>query len=170
MKKKRNVAVCGIIVWILLLAADQITKYLAQLYLKGTSGIPLLPGVFELFYLENRGAAFGMMTDRQWFFILVALAILVLAVWFFRKLPTDSYFGWMRFLCVLIGAGAVGNMIDRIVYGYVTDFLYFKAINFPVFNVADCYVCIGALLTVILLFTKYKNEHFEFLFHHKGEK
>ena len=69
----------------------------------------------------------------------------------------------MRLCALLVGAGAIGNMIDRIVHHYVIDFLYFSLIDFPVFNVADCYVVIGAVLLILLLFTKYRSDHFEFL-------
>jgi signal peptidase II len=64
---------------------------------------------------------------------------------------------------VLIAGGAVGNMIDRLLRGYVTDFLYFSLIDFPVFNVADCYVCIGAAVLALALFTRYKEDDFHFL-------
>ena len=75
----------------------------------------------------------------------------------------DRYYHPLRLCALLVGAGAIGNMIDRIVHHYVIDFLYFSLIDFPVFNVADCYVVIGAVLLILLLFTKYRSDHFEFL-------
>ena len=66
----------------------------------------------------------------------------------------------MRWILVVLAAGAVGNMIDRIANGYVVDFLYFELINFPVFNVADCYVCVAAVLLIYCLLFRYKEEDF----------
>lgn len=153
----------GGILTVLFLAADQITKYLARITLAGTSGIALIPGVFELYYLENRGAAFGILNNRQLIFILIALVITALAAYVYVRLPADSSYHLLRFVCVLIISGAVGNMIDRLTHGYVIDFLYFSLIDFPVFNFADCYVCVGAGLAVILLFTVYRSDEFSFL-------
>lgn len=163
MKSKKTPFTWGILGVVLLTVIDQITKFLAQKYLAGTDRIPLISGVFELYYLENRGAAFGMFTNRQWFFVIVAFGMLLLTAYVYRKLPATSYYNSLRMVCILIAAGAVGNMIDRMFHSYVIDFLYFALIDFPVFNIADCYVCVGAALTVILLFTVYRDEEFEFL-------
>ena len=154
-KKNENSIAAGFFLLLLLTAADQLTKYLAASTLKGTSGISLIPHVFELFYLENRGAAFGIFANRQWFFIMIALVILAVAIYIYILLPQDRYYHPLRLCALLVGAGAIGNMIDRIVHHYVIDF--------PVFNVADCYVVIGAVLLILLLFTKYRSDHFEFL-------
>lgn len=162
-KKNGNSIAAGFFLLLFLTAADQLTKYLAASTLKGTSGISLIPHVFELFYLENRGAAFGIFANRQWFFIMIALVILAVAVYIYILLPQDRYYHPLRLCALLVGAGAIGNMIDRIVHHYVIDFLYFSLIDFPVFNVADCYVVIGAVLLILLLFTKYRSDHFEFL-------
>lgn len=153
----------GLFFLVVLTAIDQLTKYLAAVNLKGTAGISLIPGVFDLFYLENRGAAFGMFADRQWFFIMIALIILAAAVYVYILLPQETHYIGMRICAVLIAAGAVGNMIDRIAHRYVIDFLYISLIDFPVFNIADCYVVVGALLLLLLIFTLYRSDHFEFL-------
>lgn len=163
MKTRRTPLIWGAIGLLGLTFLDQWTKYLASHYLAGTSGIQLIPGVFELYYLENKGAAFGIMTNRQWFFILIAAVMTLLAVYVYVLLPSGRYYLSLRVVCLLIASGAVGNMIDRIFHNYVIDFLYFSLIDFPIFNVADCYVCIGAALTVLLIFTLYKEEKFAFL-------
>ena len=163
MKNKKKLTGWGVMMFLILLAADQITKYLAAACLSGGRGISLIPGVFELFYLENRGAAFGVLKDQQWFFIGVAVIMLLMAWLVYCRLPGDSHFNLLRVVCVLIASGAAGNMLDRLFRHYVVDFLYFSLINFPVFNVADCYVCIGAAAAVISLFTVYRNDSFEFL-------
>lgn len=166
MKEKKSYKSCcaaGIFWALLLLAADQVTKLLACMHLKGTSGIALISGVFELYYVENRGAAFGMLNDRQMLFVVIAAVMIVLSAFVYRRLPVEKHYDLLRTVCVLIAAGAGGNLIDRLVRGYVVDFLYFSLIDFPVFNVADCCVCVGAGLAVVLLFTVYRTEEFAFL-------
>ncbi|MCD7955869.1 MAG: signal peptidase II [Lachnospiraceae bacterium] len=161
--KANVVLVTGGICTVLLLAVDQISKFLAHRYLAGNSGISLIQGAFELFYLENRGAAFGILNNCQILFVIIALLIAALAIYVYVRLPLDRVFYPLRFVCILITAGAVGNMIDRLARGYVIDFLYFSLIDFPIFNIADCYVCIGAGLAIVLLFTVYRSEEFDFL-------
>ncbi|MCC8046170.1 MAG: signal peptidase II [Clostridiales bacterium] len=163
MGNKKSILVLGSVCFVLFLAVDQISKYLAYIYLAGTSGVSLINDVFELYYLENRGAAFGILDNCQVFFIIIALLIASFAVYVYCRLPLDKAFYPLRFVCILITAGAAGNMIDRLARGYVIDFLYFSLIDFPIFNIADCYVCIGAGLAVLLLFTVYRTEEFEFL-------
>lgn len=170
MKARKTPLIWGVISVLALIFLDQWTKLLASHYLAGTSGISLIPGVFELYYLENRGAAFGMLSNRQWFFVLIAAVMFLAAVYVYVKLPREPYYYSLHLVCVLVAAGAVGNMIDRIVHHYVIDFLYFSLIDFPVFNIADCYVCIGAALAVILLFTLYKDEEFAFLLPSRREQ
>lgn len=159
----------GLFVSLLLLAADQTTKYLAQAYLMGSRGIEVIPGVFQLFYLQNRGAAFGMMENRQWFFAVIALVMILAACYVYLRLPMEKHYGLARIVCVLIVSGAAGNMIDRIFHSYVIDFLYFSLIDFPVFNVADCYVCAGAALGVLAIFTLYRDDDFGFLISKKKD-
>lgn len=170
--KKKNPAIllCGVLCCIVLVGLDQLTKYLAVTRLAGKASVPVIPGIFELFYLENRGAAFGMLTNRQWFFAAVAVVMVVAAVYVFLRLPTGRRYHFLRLICVLIASGAVGNMLDRLFRHYVVDFLYVSAIDFPVFNVADCYVCIGTGLTVLALFTIYREEDFSFLYPGKNTR
>lgn len=163
MKKNNFYPAAGILSFLVLLAADQLTKFLAEAFLAGNRTFSLIPGVFQLYYLQNRGAAFGMLSGRQWAFIIIAAVMTCLAVYVYLHLPGSAHYHFMRIVCVLIAAGAMGNMIDRVTRHYVTDFLYFSLIDFPVFNVADCYVCVGAALAVISLFTLYKDDDFTFL-------
>ncbi len=163
MTQKKGVLAAGLIAAVLLIVIDQTTKYLAQAFLSGKGGVALIPGVFELFYLENTGAAFGLFDQKQWFFVFIALLMAVASTYVYLRLPRDRHYHAVRAICVLIAAGALGNMIDRVAHHYVIDFLYFSLISFPVFNVADCYVCIGTAAAVILLFTVYRDDSFEFL-------
>lgn len=153
----------GLAGFFILVFIDQATKYLACEYLKPQRGLELIPGVFQLYYLENRGAAFGMMYGRQLFFIVSALVITLAVSWIYLRIPPDKKYNPLRLAGIVLSAGAVGNMLDRIFRGYVVDFLYFSLIDFPVFNVADCYVCVGIAVLILLLFTCYKEETFDFL-------
>lgn len=140
---------------------DQITKHLAVVHLKQQSEIVLIPGVFELRYLENRGAAFGLFQNRQIFFVCAAVVIFFLIGFFYGKIPGGRRNLPMRICAVLICAGAVGNLIDRIRYQYVVDFFYFSLIDFPIFNVADCYAVIACILFAYLILFFYKEEELE---------
>lgn len=140
------------------IAADQWTKALAVSHLKGQPPFVVIDGVFELLYSENRGAAFGMLQGRQGFFFLVALVVVAAVIYFLWRMPVKRKYVPMTVCLFLIAAGAVGNMIDRVSQGYVVDFLYFKLINFPIFNVADCYVTAATALLLILLVFYYKDE------------
>lgn len=143
---------------VILTALDQVSKYLAVRYLKDQTALRIIPGVLELQYLENRGAAFGMMRNMQVLFILFACIITAAAFVFFLRLSANRRFLPLRIICILISAGAIGNMIDRIRLGYVIDFLYVSLIDFPIFNVADIYVTVGCAALIILLIFVYKEE------------
>ena len=147
------------IIFLLLLVADQATKYLAAHFLQGNSDLILIPGVFQLSYLENTGSAWGMMQNMQLPVLILTFFMILAAMYLYRKCPRTAVYGRMRFLLLMLMAGAVGNAIDRIWHGYVIDFLYFSLIHFPVFNVADCYICMSLFLLVIL----YRNEDFLWL-------
>ena len=164
MKKKNSFLINGALLTALLFAVDQLTKYFAKLFLAGNSGVTVIPGVFQFFYLENTGAAFGMFANRQIFFITVAVVMSIAAVYVYYRLPIEKHYHLLRFICILIVSGALGNMTDRLIYGFVIDFLYVKLIDFPVFNIADCYVCIGAALAVFSILTVYRKDEFEFMF------
>lgn len=147
-----------------LIALDQYTKALAVEYLKGKPPVPLVSDVFELFYLENRGAAFGMLQNQQALFIVMVFVVCVFAIYFYFRIPMTGKYFPIRVCAVLLVAGAAGNGIDRIRQGYVVDFFYFKLIDFPVFNVADIYVTCTVFALLLLLFFYYKEEDFEQLF------
>ena len=162
-EKSLRMYLAGMAFFGLLIVLDQFTKYAAETYLKGIGTKPVIPGVFELFYLQNRGAAFGILANRQWVFVMIALAMVAVAIYVYVYLPVTMHFLAMRICTVLIAAGTAGNMIDRLLHRYVIDFLYVSLIDFPVFNVADCYVVVGALLLIVLIFTLYRNDNFECL-------
>ena len=126
------------------IALDQLTKWLAVTYLMPVHTVPLWEGVLHLTYVENRGAAFGMLSDnRAVFMVISTVMILALTVYLFC---TKEKKGLFTISLSLIISGGIGNMIDRIALGYVVDFVDFTLINFAVFNFADTIVCIGAVL------------------------
>lgn len=143
----------------ILLLVDQFSKYLAVKHLKNEPPLCFLNDWFELHYLENHGAAWGILTGKNLFLIVItATVILVISIIYFR-LPIGKQYRLIRLSLLLIASGAVGNLLDRILHQYVIDFLYVKVIDFPVFNVADIYVTIGAFLfAVIVLFAKEEGE------------
>lgn len=143
---------------LLLIALDQATKGLAVRYLKGQEAFVIWDGVFELRYLENRGAAFGMLQGHQMFFLLIGLLVFLAALYFFRHVSEDPQFLPIRLIAVFILAGAWGNMIDRLRLSYVVDFFYFRLIDFPIFNVADIYVSVGTAVLAVLVLFYYKDE------------
>ena len=165
--KEKLAAVVGLI---LLLLLDQWTKVLAISQLKGQADIELLPGIFSLHYLENHGAAFGILRDQQWIFLILAAVFLVAAVILYLRMPFTARMIPLRIITVFIAAGAVGNMIDRLFRHYVVDFLYFSLIDFPVFNVADIYITCCAVLLVLFVVFYYKDEELESIFQRKDSK
>ena len=148
---------------VILIAFDQWTKILAYDKLRVDGPFVIWKGVFELLYSENRGAAFGILQGQKWFFLLVAAAVVIVILIFLYKMPNDKKMFPMFFCTVLLASGAIGNVIDRLSRGFVVDFLYFKLINFPIFNVADCYVVVAAGLLILLTGFYYKDEDLDFL-------
>lgn len=148
---------------LILVVFDQWTKALAFSTLRTEGPLVLIPGVFELHYSENQGAAFGILQGKQWFFLLVAVAVVAVILLFLSRLPWTRRFAPLFFCLVLLCSGAIGNVIDRLVRGFVVDFFYFRLIDFPIFNVADCYVVMSAILLILLTGFWYKDEEFSFL-------
>lgn len=170
MNKKNGLKnyVMAVILVIVAVLIDQYTKYLAVTHLKDGPAFVLIDNVFELNYLENRGAAFGLLQNRQIFFVCVAILIFAFILYCYVRIPKTGRYLPLRLCGILIVAGAAGNLIDRIRLGYVVDFFYFRLIDFPVFNVADIYVTVSFAVLLILIFFRYKEEELEFLGRKKG--
>lgn len=163
-KTGRGTAILGFLAGTALLTAlDQWTKKLAVAHLKGQEPFVIWDGVFELFYSENRGAAFGMLQGKHGFFFLVAALVFIAVLYAMWKLPGTVRYLPLRCCLTLIAAGAAGNLIDRVVQGYVVDFLYFKLIDFPIFNVADCYVTVATAVLLFLFLAFYSDEEMDVL-------
>lgn len=139
--------IINILIIVLCIAADQLTKICAAANLKEISTLPIIENIFHFTYVENRGAAFGMLADHRWVFMI--LSVVGIAAIFIYLTVTKPKSWWMRLaLCFIVGGG-VGNMIDRIARGYVIDFIDCRFIDFYVFNVADSFVCIGCAMFII---------------------
>ena len=144
---------------ILLTAIDQLSKWIALSSLKPIGNITIIENWFDLTFVENRGAAFGILEGQRWFFIIMVLLVTVIAFRFLYKMEKrDKAHNWLRFSIVLILSGAWGNVIDRIFRGYVVDYFEFTFIDYPVFNIADIYVVVGAILMSILVLFVIKDE------------
>lgn len=162
-KKKKIFITIDFIMILILIGIDQFTKHLAVIHLKDKPAYSIIDGVFELNYLENRGAAFGMLQNQKGFFILISCIVLIAICYILFKMPEDKKYNILHVLLVLIASGAIGNMIDRIRLEYVVDFFYFVLINFPIFNMADIYVSVACVLLAIVMLFVYQEEDLDFL-------
>ena len=150
---------------VILVIFDQFTKHLAILHLKDQEPYILIENVFQLEYLENRGAAFGLFQNQRMFLYISTAVITVAVIWFYLKVPMERKFLPLRLCAIAVIAGAYGNCIDRVRLNYVVDFFYFKLIDFPIFNVADIYVTVSAAVLAVLILLYYKEEDLERIFH-----
>lgn len=164
LKTGNKIAGCyipAILSFLFLVFIDQLVKYLIDKKMELNSSIVLWKDVFEIHYIHNSGAAWGLLEDKLVLFYICTGIVFIIGVSIYIKCVQKNKFKDIRILIVLILSGAIGNFIDRIRFHYVIDFLYFKLINFPVFNIADCYVTIGFFVLIYLILFKYKDEDFE---------
>ena len=142
---------------LLLIGIDQLSKwYIVQNFeLYGEQN--LIPGFLSLFYIQNRGAAWGIFEGRMIFFFIITVVVVGYMIYSFHKYNTDSkIIGWSF---SLILAGALGNFIDRVFNGFVVDMFRFDFFNFPIFNIADACLTIGVILMIIyILFVEGKDD------------
>ena len=143
------------LITLFLIICDQVSKLAVLKYLKPIGSTVVIKDIFSLTYVENRGAAFGILQNSRWIFICATIIILaVLIVYKIKSKPQGKIINTS--LCLLI-SGAIGNLIDRIFRGFVVDMLEVTFIEYPVFNVADCFVVIGAVLLGIYIMFIYKE-------------
>ena len=144
-----------------LTGADQITKYIAARRLKGGPSVVAIKDVLHFTYVENRGAAFGILEGARVFFAALAIVVLIVIIYYYITMPSRAPYGWVRASLVFITAGTLGNLINRVLDGFVVDFLdpvIIRFMNFPVFNAADVYLTIGAALLAAIMIFGPKNE------------
>ena len=133
-----------------IVAADQLSKLWILDNLPLYEQISVIPGLFHLTYVQNTGAAFSSFQGQLWLFILLFAVLTVAVIWEFvtKKMGFSKFERW----CIAaIYAGGLGNMIDRLRLGYVVDMIEVEFMNFPVFNVADCFICCGCIVLMISL-------------------
>lgn len=136
-----------------LLAADQIVKYFVLLYLKPVGSVPVIGGFLELAYVENTGAAFGLFKNHIWIVVTVTVVATVVIIGLLFRYRGHTFFSYAT--SALLIAGGFGNLIDRILYGFVVDYIHVLFFDY-IFNLADCCITVGAVLFVIhvIFFTK----------------
>ncbi|MBQ4473279.1 MAG: signal peptidase II [Lachnospiraceae bacterium] len=157
---KKTICLAGIPLLVLI---DQLTKYWARTWLSVKGPVVLIPGALELRYLTNQGSAWGMLSGQMvFFYIFTILALGILGfVWY--RIPAEKKYRKLLLIMTFMIAGALGNLIDRVIFRYVIDFIYISLIDFPIFNVADMYVTIPAAFLVLFVLTVYKDDEFTFL-------
>jgi len=166
MEQKRSPLLTTIIVLISVAAGvvfDQYTKWLAVRHLKDQKPFIIIEGVFSLQYLENRGAAFGLMQNQRALFLIGAAIITLLILYCFIKMPHSKRFMPLSIIGICVLIGAFGNLIDRVRLGYVVDFFYFELIDFPIFNVADIFLTVSVSILILLILFYYKEEDLSWL-------
>lgn len=166
---KKVMLIIDFVLIALLIAGDQIIKYFVARDLNGSSPVVLIPKGLELYYLENRGSAFGILQNQKFFILFIGFIFLAVILFLLIKLPLMKKFVPAHVFLSLIIAGGVGNMIDRFRLSYVVDYIHCTFIytlfkyDFPIFNFADCCVVIGVIILVILFLFVYKEQDLEFL-------
>jgi len=145
-----------------LIALDQALKFWAKSTLQENGPLTVIPKVLKLQYHENSGAVWGILQGKASLLSIMTIFILAALLFIYLHIPKEPKFKFLKLIFVFIAAGAVGNMIDRIAYHFVVDFIYFELINFPIFNVADCYVTVSSVLIILLALFYYKDEDLSF--------
>lgn len=157
-KHKIKIYIIPILCIGLLVALDQITKFIVRTSFALYESHPLIKNVFHLTYIQNTGIAWGMFKNGRTIFLILTILVLLICACFYAKIPESKRFTPIRVCLVFLVSGAIGNMIDRISLRYVVDFFDFRLINFPIFNVADIYVTVS-MIVLILLCAFYYHEH-----------
>ena len=141
---------------LLLLAADQLVKLWVVRHLELFETMALLPGFVELKYVQNTGGGWSLLSEHTWLLsLLTALIMAVVLALVLRRVVRHPLGLWS---CTLVLAGGPGNLIDRLRLGYVVDMFNFQFMNYPVFNVADIFICIGGALFVIYFMFQHKDK------------
>ena len=185
MKSKQTVIKSSIIV-LMLVIFDQVTKYFATIKLKANDAYVIINDVFELQYLENQSAAFSLdpvsiihhffpikafdenpalfLKTKMIFFIVLTAICIFLLIKLYLRIPDIKRYMVLNGVIIVLVAGALGNLIDRIIHNYVIDFFYFSLINFPIFNVADIYVTCSVFVLAYLILFFLNEDDFEKIF------
>lgn len=147
-----------IILAVILFIIDQATKYIALTKLKPLGSVTFIDGFMDFTFVGNRGAAFGILNGRVWLLLVIAAVICIVIIAAMLKMPNTKEYKWLKWSLMLILAGAIGNVADRLFRGYVVDFFEFTFIKWPVFNMADIYVVIGTIVMAVLVLFVIKDD------------
>lgn len=160
--KKRLLATDFIIIF-LLIVADQMVKYFATVMLENRGSVVIIEDVLQLTYLKNTGGILGVLQNQTLFIMFIVIVLVLIVVYFLAKLPDKPKFNILHLTLSCLLSGAFGNLLDRIRFGYVVDFIYFIGIDFPIFNCADILISISTIILLFLLIFYYKEKDLEFL-------
>ena len=163
-KHKIKIYIIPILCIGLLVALDQITKFIVRTSFALYESHPLIKNVFHLTYIQNTGIAWGMFKNGRTIFLILTVLVLLVCACFYAKIPQSKRFTPIRVCLVFLVSGAIGNMIDRISLRYVVDFFDFRLINFPIFNVADIYVTVSMIVLILLCAFYYHDHEIDALF------
>ena len=168
MKTKTKMLIIDVILLALVIFSDQYSKHLAVLRLKGAPPFVIIEDVFEFTYLENVGAAFGMLPNQKLFFVFIAVIFLGVIAFVLSKTPDGKKYIGLHILLTMVSGGAIGNMADRLRLNYVVDFIFVPVVRlfgqpFPVFNVADIFITVPTVVLIFFIIIVYKDADFEFL-------
>ncbi|MEQ9763764.1 signal peptidase II [Streptococcus sp. ZJ151] len=153
----RKILFSGLV--LVLIVLDQLSKFWIVAHIPLGEVRPFLPGIFSLTYLQNRGAAFSILQDQQWFFALVTFVVIGVSVYYANKMIKGS--PWFLTGLLLIIAGGVGNFIDRVRLGYVVDMVHLDFMDFAIFNVADSYLTVGVIILMIALWKEEDGSNYK---------
>ncbi|MCL2399543.1 MAG: signal peptidase II [Defluviitaleaceae bacterium] len=131
---------------LLLVVLDQVVKQWARVYLLPVGRLPIIDGLIGFRYVTNAGAAFGIFQSGRWFFVVLTIIVIAVILVLEFKFPYTKRHMWIRVPMTLTLAGAIGNFIDRLLFGYVVDMFEFLFIDFPIFNVADILLVTGTFI------------------------
>ena len=162
-KNSVEMLVIDLLIALLAIAADQLSKIQIRATLPIGAGTDLIPGVLQFLHHENSGASWGVMKGQTVFLLVITVVVVVAITGFLIKLPAEKKYLPMNIAGALVWAGALGNAIDRVDKKTVTDFIYFVPINFPIFNVADIFIVVATISMLVLFLFFYKEDDFRFL-------
>ena len=146
---KKKLLIIDFITIFLLIIADQVVKYFATAFLENRGSVILIEDVLQLTYLKNTGGILGVLQNQTLFIMFIVIILILIVIYLLTRLPDKPKFNIMHIVLSCLLSGALGNLIDRIRFGYVVDFIYFIGIDFPIFNCADILISIS---TIVMLF------------------
>ncbi len=160
-EKKLKIMILPIIIIALLTSIDQFTKFIIKSKFSLYESKEVIKNIFAITYIQNKGAAWGVMQGRRIFFLILTFFVLIGCFYILYNIVDNRKYIMSTICITALISGALGNMIDRFKYGYVVDFFDFKLIDFPVFNVADIYVTLSMFAILFLMIFIYKEEDFD---------